>query len=49
VMLMPGVALLPAEVFVPKLVASLPTVQEGVLEIVFRNDLTVTLAGVIDL
>jgi hypothetical protein len=49
VMLMPGVALLPAEVFVPKLVASLPTAQEGVLEIVFRDDLTVTLAGVIDL
>jgi hypothetical protein len=49
VMLMPGVALLPAEVFVPKLVAGLPTVQEGALEIFFRNDLTVTLAGVIDI
>lgn len=49
VMLMPGVALVPAEVFAPKLVASLPTVQEGALEIFFWNDLTVTLAGVIDI
>lgn len=49
VMLMPGVALLPAEVFAPKLVASLPTVEQGALEIFFRSDLTVTLAGVIDI
>jgi len=49
VMLMPGVALLPAEVFAPKLVASLPTIKEGALEIFFRDDLTVTLAGVIDI
>lgn len=49
VMLMPGVALLPAEVFAPKLVASLPSTKEGALEVAFRDDLTVTLAGVIDI
>jgi len=49
VMLMPGVALLPAEIFTPKIASDLPTVSKGALEVFFSHDLTVTLAGVIDI
>ena len=49
VMLMPGVALVPSEIFTPKIVADLPTKAGSTLDVFFSHDLTVTLAGVIDL
>jgi hypothetical protein len=48
-MLMPGVALVPSEIFTPKIVADLPTKAGSTLDVFFSHDLTVTLAGVIDL